>query len=143
MQKNHLSDEQKRYFFNDGFIVIKNIVPRSYTKAAKALIEGVLPRDKRVLLVPRELATHPDILRLFNQTRLKKILETELGPFPEVISSQVAVTPALDAMGGRPSPHVDGSWSRTSAKTMSGAAATMASCGKILTGPYPSVVTQR
>ena len=111
MQQNHLSDEQKRCFFDDGFIVIKNVVPRSYTKAAKALIEEVLPRDKRVLLVPRELAIHPDVLTLFNQTRLKTILETELGPFPEVISSQVAVTPAFDAMGGRPSPHVDGSWS--------------------------------
>ena len=88
-----------------------HIVPRSYTKAAKALIEDVLPRDKRVLLVPRELAIHPDVLTLFNQTRLKTILETELGPFPEVISSQVAVTPAFDSMGGRPSPHVDGSWS--------------------------------
>ena len=111
MSQDHLNDDQKQCFFNDGFIVIKNIVPRSYIKAAKELIEDVLPRDKRILLVPRELAIHPNVLRLFNETSLKNILETELGPFPEVISSQVAVTPAFDTMGGRPRPHVDGSWS--------------------------------
>ena len=111
MSQDHLNDDQKQCFFNDGFIVIKNIVPRSYIKAAKELIEDVLPRDQRILLVPRELAIHPNVLRLFNETSLKTILETELGPFPEVISSQVAVTPGFDTMGGRPRPHVDGSWS--------------------------------
>ena len=111
MPHDYLNDEQKQCFFNDGFIVIKNVIPRSITETARKLIEGSLPRDKRVLLVPRDLATHPDILRLFNETCLKTILATELGPFPEVISSQIAVTPAFDTMGGRPSPHVDGSWS--------------------------------
>jgi len=111
MQHDYLSNEQKQRFFEDGFIVIKDVIPRPFIQTARRLVEGALPSDKRVLLVPRELATHPDILRLFNDTLLKTILETDLGPFPEVISSQVAVTPAFDAMGGTPSPHVDGSWS--------------------------------
>ena len=34
-----------------------------------------------------------------------------MGPFPPVISCQVAVTPGHDQLGGKPFLHVDGSWS--------------------------------
>ncbi|MCZ6616529.1 MAG: hypothetical protein O7E57_00240 [Gammaproteobacteria bacterium] len=109
--KTGLTGKQKQQFFRDGYIVIRNAVPEPITRKAVALISARLPENEHRLLVPPELATHEDILSLFNDTCLARIMDSEMGPYPAVISSQVAVTPPFNTLGGRPSPHVDGSWS--------------------------------
>ncbi len=105
-----LSEAQKRDFFHDGFIVVRDAVPAPIHRRARATIAASLPADERRLLVPPRLAGHPDVLALFNESGLKELMENTMGPFPDVISSQVAVTPPHDEMGGGPGPHVDGSW---------------------------------
>ncbi len=107
----HLTPEQKQEFFRDGFIVIKNAVPREISQQARDLISSSLPKDERKLVVPAELATHHDVLRLFRDSRLAEIMRNEMGRYPDVISCQVAVTPPFDQLGGRPGTHIDGSWS--------------------------------
>ncbi len=106
-----LSHAEKLSFIHDGYIVIKQAVAEDVVNDARKLVQSYLPEHERRLLVPPELATHPDILALFRQSRAADILRSEMGPFPDVVSCQVAVTPAGDTLGGDPSPHVDGSWS--------------------------------
>ena len=110
MHGNFLSDDEKRSFFRDGYVIIREAIPPQLSQRARALITAALPEDERRLLVPAELATHPDVIGLFNETCLSEIMRHEMGPYPDIISCQVAVTPAFDQMGGRPGPHVDGSW---------------------------------
>ena len=106
-----LNRDQKEQFFRDGFIVIRNAVSPAAAQEARELIAATLPNDKRRLLAPPNLATHPSIISLFRDSCLADLVRNEMGPFPDVISSQVAVTPAGDDLGGRPGPHVDGNWS--------------------------------
>jgi len=110
MPVNRLTKGQKREFLRDGFVVIKNAVPKDISQKARDLITAALPKDEHRLLVPAELATHPDVVGLFGNTCLAEIMRREMGPFPDVISCQVAVTPGHDKTAGRPGPHVDGSW---------------------------------
>jgi hypothetical protein len=106
-----LTDEQKQALFDDGVVVIRNAIPDELSQRARDLLERSLPGDEHKLLVPPQLATHEDILSLFNDTCLARILRKEMGPFPEVISSQVAVLPPHQNELPPPFPHVDGSWS--------------------------------
>ncbi|MEM7018582.1 MAG: hypothetical protein AAF512_14725 [Pseudomonadota bacterium] len=106
----HLTEEQKRQLYYDGYVIIKNAVPKETSQRAKELISQILPKDEKRLLVPASLATHEDVIGLFNDTCLTEIIKNEMGPFPDVISCQVAVTPAHNLLGGRPGPHVDGNW---------------------------------
>ena len=106
----HLSQDEKLRLFEDGFVVIRGAVPREITERARELVAAALPKDGKRLLVPASLATHERVLRLFKDTCLSSILENEMGPFPNVISCQVAVTPPGNKLGGRPLPHVDGNW---------------------------------
>lgn len=110
MTQTRFTEEQKQQFLRDGYIVIRNAVPIEISRKACELIRATLPRDKHVLLVPSSLATHEEVLSLFNDTCLAEIMRNEMGRFPEVISSQVAVTPGFDRVGAKPAPHVDGSW---------------------------------
>ncbi len=113
MGETELTDEQKESLVRDGFVVIRGAVPPDIAGRARKLITDSLPKDERRLLVPGELATHPDVIGLFNATRLPQLMESAMGPFPPVISCQVAVTPGHDRMGGSPFAHVDGSWGGT------------------------------
>ena len=106
-----LSDEDKRVFLRDGYVVVRNAVPDEISQRAHDVVRSHLPEHERHLLVPPALATHDAVLALFNGTCLADILGNEMGPFPDVISSQVAVTPAYDRLDGRVGAHVDGSWS--------------------------------
>jgi len=106
-----LDTDEKDRFLRDGFIVIRGAIAADSVERARELIQAELPEDERRLLVPASLATHPDIVGLFRSSCLGSILRNEMGPYPEVISCQVAVTPGFDRLGGSPGPHVDGSWS--------------------------------
>ena len=106
-----LSHKQKQQFKKDGFIVIKNAVPSALIDRAKEKIQASLPDNERRLLAPAALATHPDIIGLFYGSCLDPLLHNLMGPFPPLISCQVAMTPPFDQLGGEPGTHVDGSWS--------------------------------
>ena len=110
MSQTHLTAEQKERLVRDGFVVIRGAIPQALAGRAKRLISDSLPKDERRLLVPGELATHPDVIGLFNDTCLPELMRNTMGPFPPVISCQVAVTPGNDRLGGSPFAHVDGSW---------------------------------
>ena len=106
-----LTYDQKVCLKDDGYIVLKDAVPQTVVDEAKKLILDSLPRSERRLLVPGELATHPSVLALFYEGVANNVLTQMLGEFPPVISSQVAVTPGHDELGGIPGTHVDGGWS--------------------------------
>ena len=111
MSDDALTAAQREALVRDGFIVLRGAVPGELCERAAARIRAALPKRERRLLVPAALATHEDTLALFAQSRLAAVLRREMGPFPPVVSAQVAVTPAFDQLGGAPGPHVDGSWS--------------------------------
>ena len=119
MSKTNLSTEEKQQFIDDGFIVIKNAISPEAVKLAKDLLTAQTLIDDRQLLVTPELTTHPSVLGLFNESCLGAIVRNEMGPCPEVISCQIAITPPFDTLGGEPGPHVDGSWSGPIPKSMS------------------------
>ena len=100
MHEAALSGTEKQTLFDDGFIVLRNAVPPAIVQAARSRIDAALPRDERQLLVPAELATHPEILALFNDGCLAGLLRREMGPLPDVVSCQIAVTPPYDKLGG-------------------------------------------
>ena len=111
MPETHMSRQQKSQFIEDGFVVIENAINQDVLGYARdLLLEQPLIKDRELLVTP-ELTTHPSILALFNDSVLADIIRNEMGPYPEVISCQIAVTPPFDTLGGEPGPHVDGSWS--------------------------------
>lgn len=111
MHRTNLSKEEQTDFVRDGFIVLRDVIPSDFIERARELITSGMSLTERRLLPPRELATHPDVVRLFKGTCLSEIMRTAMGPYPEIVSCQIAVTPARNELRGRPSPHVDGSWS--------------------------------
>lgn len=113
MATSTLTNNQKQALYHNGYIIVKNAVPEQIVNTAKKLVSASLPKNRRRLLVPAGLATDSRVIALFNETGLVDLLRNEMGPFPEVISCQVAVTPGHDKIGGHPGPHVDGSWGGT------------------------------
>lgn len=111
MSQESLTIVQKQRFREDGFIVIKDAVSIEMVVKARELISAGMPKSERRILAPPELATHPDVIGLFRNSCLAPLMRREMGPYPDVVSCQIAVTPPHDKYGGRPSPHVDGSWS--------------------------------
>lgn len=106
-----LTQVEKQQFRDDGYIILRNAVSKTLVDAACSRITDALPKTQRRLLVPPDLATHPEIIGLFYESTIAPLLEQMMGPFPPVISCQVAVTPGHDDLGGRPGTHVDGGWS--------------------------------
>ena len=106
-----LTPEQRRDFVRDGFLILRGAVaPDRVVRARERILAGMPPTERR-LLAPAELATHPEVVGLLRESRLATVLRNEMGPFPDVVSCQIAVTPGFDVLGGRPLAHVDGSWS--------------------------------
>ncbi len=106
-----ISAEQKLQLKDDGYIVLRNAIPPHVVQRAQRLICDSLPESERRLLVPASLATHPSIMALMYESDVAHTLGTLMGPFPPLISCQVAVTPPFDDLGGSPGTHVDGGWS--------------------------------
>ena len=111
MHTTTVSLTQRQKLLNDGYIVVKNVLSQTQVDAAKAVINGALPKHERRLLVPAEIATHEHVIGLFQNSAVPEILTDLMGPFPPIVSCQVAVTPGRDNLGGIPGTHVDGGWS--------------------------------
>ncbi|NKB96900.1 MAG: hypothetical protein GKR90_00150 [Pseudomonadales bacterium] len=109
--KTDLDQSEKTRLYEDGYVIIRNAIDADAIAQAKSLIESFLPKDERRLLVPGKLATDERITGLFTESCVQQVLETVMGPFPPVLSCQVAVTPPFNKLGGVPGTHVDGGWS--------------------------------
>ena len=104
MPEAYMSRQKKSQFMEDGFIVIENAINKDILgRARDLLLEQPLIKDRELLVTP-DLTTHPSILALFNDSILADIIRNEMGPHPEVISSQIAITPPFDTLGGEPGP---------------------------------------
>lgn len=106
-----LSNSEVDDLVRDGFVILHNIVPERSIDVARQVIEEGMPATEHRLLAPAELATHPDVIGTFRNSPIADIMRNAMGPYPEIVSCQIALTPGFDRLGGRPSPHVDGSWS--------------------------------
>ena len=106
-----LTNQEVQRFVEDGFVIVRDCVPMDMVKSARAIIEAGMPPTERRLLAPAELATHPAVIGVFRNSPIAEIIESAMGPYPEVVSCQIAVTPGNDRLYGQPKPHVDGSWS--------------------------------
>ena len=107
----HLSVAEKHELINNGFVIIRDAVTPQAVDAARQLIESYLPRQEHRLLVPGKLATHKEIISLYNDHSIAQIIANEMGPAPPIVSCQVAVIPPYNKLGGEPGLHVDGGWS--------------------------------
>ena len=115
-----LSPDQKRDLVRDGFVVLKNAVPRDVTARAKAHIDAD----------PTRIA-HGDeqaINDLFNASIVPAVLEEAMGRHTAPINAQVAVTMPRysDAVTRNrvtarmaPAAHVDGGWAGPCPETRS------------------------
>ena len=56
MTQTELTAEQKQQFVRDGFIVIKNAIPKDISRRAREAITAGVPETERRLLAPPELA---------------------------------------------------------------------------------------
>ena len=110
-QPNALSQNQKRALVRDGFVILKNAVPRDITARAKTLIN----RDPTKIAHGDEAAIND----LFNASSIPAVLEEAMGRHTPPINAQVAVTMPRysDAVTRHrvtaqtaPVAHVDGGW---------------------------------
>ena len=110
---NRLSDEEKRQLAHDGFVILRDAVPRD-----------VRQRAKRVIDENPQTIVHGDddaINGLYNDSILAAVLEEAMGSHTRPINAQVAVTMPnyADAVVRTridvdnvyaPAAHVDGGW---------------------------------
>ena len=111
MQATKVSLAQRQQLRDHGYVILQNVLSQAQVDTAKSIITAALPEHERRLLVPAAVAPHPDVIGLFQDSNIASILADLMGPFPPVISCQVAVTPGHDDLGGAPDIHVDGGWS--------------------------------
>ena len=111
LHSGRLSNDQKRTLRRDGFVVLKNAVPRAVTARAKAVIN----RDPTRIVH----GTEPAINGLYADSALRDVLLEAMGPHTMPVNAQVAVTLPhfADAVVRRkasaqyaPRAHVDGGW---------------------------------
>ncbi|MDE0178345.1 MAG: hypothetical protein OXP36_07080, partial [Gammaproteobacteria bacterium] len=84
--------QQKRDFYRDGYVILKNVVPQAMVDAAHARIESRREGEN--------LAKAPEMTDLVNATAVTPILHDAMGRFDPPIASQVAVIPKSEP-GGR------------------------------------------
>lgn len=113
-----LSDEQKRAFYRDGYLVLRKVVPSELTRAAKRRINIIAGRGSHIFKYYDELASSPEFPNLMNQSALGAILRNTMGPFDPPTRAMPMVLPpvetppegeALPNFGF--APHIDGQWS--------------------------------
>ena len=106
-----LSDAEKRELKRDGFVILRNAVPRAVTERAKARINHDPTRIVH--------GDTPAINDLYNDSVLREVVLEAMGPHTAPVNAQVAVTmPRFsDAVVRRPvtttsapAAHVDGGW---------------------------------
>ena len=106
-----LSNTEKQTLKHDGFVILRNAVPRTVTERAKALINQDPTRIVH--------GDNPAINGLYNDSVLRDVMLEAMGPHTTPLNAQVAVTMPRysDAVVRRrvtkaaaPGAHVDGGW---------------------------------
>ncbi len=106
-----LSDDQKHALKRDGFVVVKNVIPRQVAARAKAVISQ---NPTRIVH-----GDNPAINGLYNESALRDVMLEAMGPHTPPVNAQVAVTLpnyADAVVRGKatadyaPKAHVDGGW---------------------------------
>ena len=124
MSITELSLEQKRSFYRNGFIVLKNLVPKELTSEAKRLVYSVAGRKGGFYGHYREVSENNALTDLVNKSALGDVLRNTMGPFDRPSRGFAAIlfpTPKVtaDSPYGVPyneipnygwSPHLDGLW---------------------------------
>ena len=82
-----LSDQERDVLERDGFVVLKNAVPRDVRDQAKATINADPTRIVH--------GDNPAINRLYNDSALRDIMLGAMGPHTAPINAQVAVIDKL------------------------------------------------
>lgn len=119
-----LSYDQKRSFYHNGFIVLKNAVSKDLTFEARRLIYSVAGRRGGFYGHYREVSESNAITDLVNQSSLGEILRNTMGPydkpsrgfaailFPRPSSTEMSShgVPVNEIPNYGWSPHLDGLW---------------------------------
>ena len=128
--RTRLIEAEKRQFYEDGFLILRQVIPRELTEAARRKW-NTTPRKERGggNGLGSTLGTQPEFLDLVMKSCIKPLLEHEMGPFSDPVGAMLAVTPPLkgepppvrphellddgrQAWGeiGSPGLHIDGTW---------------------------------
>ena len=110
MQAPEVSLTQRQGLYDHGYLILRGVLSQAQVEAARSVITGALPTLERRIVPPAAVATHPNVIGLFQDSDIASILAVLMGPFPLVVSCQVALTPGHDDLGGAPATHVDGGW---------------------------------
>ena len=122
--QSELTFQQKQDFYNDGFVILRNIVPRELTRAAKRRIHVLLGREGQLFRHYKDLSIAPEFPRLINETPLGELLTNTMGEFDAPVKAMPTALRPFDAstetsVYGVPrtevpnfgfSPHLDGQW---------------------------------
>ena len=87
-----LTEAQKLKLYNDGFVVLKGVVPKEMTAAARRRIFE--PTDEEKARGVAHLGSAPEITDLLNKSRFAELIRHTIGDFDDVRSTQVGITPA-------------------------------------------------
>ena len=99
-----LSAEQKRSLLRDGYVHIKQCIPKELTSAARAAIEeaerdpqvsdgSVRPTGSKMMDAVRQIGTKHVATDIVNRSPLASILTDLMGKFEEPQACQIAYTP--------------------------------------------------
>ena len=109
-ERSNLTDSERQSLVDDGFVILRGVVPLELVKVAREIVDANTPKHTRRVLAPASLATNPKVLSVFKDSSIPSILQRVMGPFPDVVSCQVAVTPAHVELMNSVGAHVDGGW---------------------------------
>jgi hypothetical protein len=111
---------QKRRLLRDGYLQLRELVPRPRVEAAlrainRSLGENGLPPDRlremRARTFCPELATAPELLDLYAATPARALAEAAIGKVRVPGSAQIALRFPQSVPSGGPYPHIDGMYS--------------------------------
>lgn len=120
MHSASLSKEEKQCLLDDGFVILRDAVPREVTQRA---IQRINPEPTKIVH-----GDQPDINNLYTESILCELINEVMGPHTSPINAQVGVTMprAADAVVRRkatpafhPQAHVDGGWAGLCPQTQS------------------------
>ena len=86
-----LSREQKQQFYRDGYIILKGIVPKKLTQAARSRIAAAAAAPGQ----GGDLGTAAEMLGLLNESALADVLRDTMGAFDPPSRCQVTLSLSL------------------------------------------------
>lgn len=107
-----LTVEQKRSFYDDGFIILRNAVSRDLTFEARRTI-NMYAGQKGVRRHYHDIATSDALPNLINKSSLSEIIRNTMGPYDPPQRAFAAILypePENELPNYSWSPHVDGMW---------------------------------